>query len=191
MIPNTEDDTEGKDYQMKDGDYLTISVVSNESTLAGRFLGILSGHPEEMRDIRFCRWNCWENSPVISAESRNNNSMNQAQITVQAEGLLKESGYRFGEDSYVNIMDFIHRFDFVAGNARLEDNADGFLAVYIGNKVIGVNVNLTLAQKRLIIAHEFAYFVLYANCKETYLHWNKRSVVNRKEKLAGFFAREL
>lgn len=117
--------------------------------------------------------------------------MNQAQITVQAEGLLKESGYRFGEDSYVNIMDFIHRFDFVAGNACLEDNADGFLAVYIGNKAIGANVNLTLAQKRLIIAHEFAYFVLYANCKETYLHWNKRSVVNRKEKLAGFFAREL
>lgn len=49
MIPNTEDDTEGKGYQMKDGDYLTISVVSNESTLAGRFLGILSGHPEGMK----------------------------------------------------------------------------------------------------------------------------------------------
>ena len=79
--------------------------------------------------------------------------MNQAQITVQAEEFLKESGYRFGEDSYVNIMDFIHRFDFTAGNACLEDDEDGFLAVQAGNKVIGVNANRTLARKRLIIAH--------------------------------------
>lgn len=117
--------------------------------------------------------------------------MNQAQITVQAEEFLKESGYRFGEDSYVNIMDFIHRFDFTAGNACLEDDEDGFLAVQAGNKVIGVNANRTLARKRLIIAHEFAYFVLYVNCKENCFHWSKRSVVNQKEKLAGFFAREL
>ena len=117
--------------------------------------------------------------------------MNHTQITAQAEGLLKESGYRFDEDSYVNIMDFIHRFDFVAGNACLKDNENGFLAVYTGNKIIGVNANRTLAQKRLIIAHEFAYFVLYVNCKETCLHWSKRSVVNHKENLAGFFAREL
>ena len=76
--------------------------------------------------------------------------MEKKQIEAQVRTLLKAFGYRFNQDDYVNIIDFVHSLGFIVGNARLDDGEDGFLAIQAGDKakngneisndkIIGVN----------------------------------------------------
>ncbi|MCD8082188.1 MAG: hypothetical protein LUE86_01350 [Clostridiales bacterium] len=51
MEPGTSDDVDGADYWMKDGDYLSISIVSHSSTLGSRVFGSLIGQPQGMKLI--------------------------------------------------------------------------------------------------------------------------------------------
>lgn len=102
-------------------------------------------------------------------------------IEQQVKVLLKNYGYSEERDSCLDIVDFVQTHEFVVGNAELDDNEDGFLAIQpmespknTGNvpygKVIGVNSKRTLNWKRFIIAHEFAHSVLHYEDGNIYLH---------------------
>ncbi len=44
--------------------------------------------------------------------------MEKKQIEAQVRTLLKAFGYRFNQDDYVNIIDFVHSLGFIVDNAR-------------------------------------------------------------------------
>ena len=128
--------------------------------------------------------------------------MEKKQIEAQVMTLLKAFGYRFNQDDYVNIIDFVHSLGFIVGNARLDDGEDGFLAIQAGDKakngneisndkIIGVNSKRTLEWKRFIIAHEFAHFVLHYKMGEVYLHRENKKGKGSDENDADYFAAAL
>lgn len=128
--------------------------------------------------------------------------MEKKQIEAQVRTLLKAFGYRFNQDDYVNIIDFVHSLGFIVGNARLDDGEDGFLAIQAGDKakneneisndkIIGVNSKRTLEWKRFIIAHEFAHFVLHYKMGEVYLHRENKKGKGSDENDADYFAAAL
>lgn len=128
--------------------------------------------------------------------------MEKNQIETQVTALLKEYGYVFDKDDYVNIVDFVQHLGFIVGNAQLDDNEDGFLAIQVssmaknGNdtsndKIIGVNSVRSLDWKRFIIAHEFAHFVLHYKSGEIYLRRENKKGKDDEENDADYFAAAL
>lgn len=61
------------------------------------------------------------------------NYMDKKQIEAQATALLKEYGYVFQKDDYVDIVKFVQYLGFIVGNAQLDDSEDGFLAIQASN----------------------------------------------------------
>lgn len=123
-------------------------------------------------------------------------------IEQQVKVLLKNYGYSEGRDSCLDIVDFVQTHGFVVGNAELDDNEDGFLAIQpmespknTGNvpygKVIGVNSKRTLNWKRFIIAHEFAHSVLHYEDGNIYLHRENKKGKGDEENKADYFAAAL
>lgn len=128
--------------------------------------------------------------------------MDKKQIETQVTVLLKEYGYVFEKDDYVDIVDFVQHFGFIVGNAKLDDHEDGFLAIQTsdmaknGNelandKIIGVNAKRSLDWKRFIIAHEFAHSVLHYKVGEIYLHRENKKGKDEEENDADYFAAAL
>lgn len=106
-------------------------------------------------------------------------------------------GYSSERDTYVDIVDFVRSHGFIVGNAKLDDNEDGFLAIRPKKaqnkdaKIIGVNFSRDLALKRFIIAHEFAHSVLHYNEGEVFLHRENKKGKNEEENDADYFAAAL
>lgn len=130
------------------------------------------------------------------------NYMDKKQIEAQATALLKEYGYVFQKDDYVDIVKFVQYLGFIVGNAQLDDSEDGFLAIQASNmakngngtsndKVIGVNSQRSLEWKRFIIAHEFAHSVLHYKTGEIYLHRENKKGKGNEENDADYFAAAL
>lgn len=130
------------------------------------------------------------------------NCMEKKQIETQVTTLLKEYGYVFEKDDYVNVVDFVQHLGFIVGNAQLDDSEDGFLAIQISNmakngdemssdKVIGVNSKRSLDWKRFIIAHEFAHSVLHYKTGQIYLHRENKKGKDSEENDADYFAAAL
>ena len=128
--------------------------------------------------------------------------MEKREIEKQATTFLKEYGYQFDKDDYVNIVDFVQKLGFVVGNAKLKDVEDGFLAIQSStvarnrngtsnDKIIGVNSKRSLEWKRFIIAHEFAHSVLHYQTGEIYLHRENKKGKDSEENDADYFAAAL
>ena len=128
--------------------------------------------------------------------------MDIRRIETQVTSLLREYGYVFEKDDYVDIVDFVQNRGFIVGNAQLDDTDDGFLAIqsssmakngtHIANdKIIGVNSKRSLAWKRFIIAHEFAHSVLHYQAGEIYLHRENKKGKDEEENAADYFAAAL
>lgn len=129
--------------------------------------------------------------------------MDKKKIEAQVTALLKEYGYEFDKDDYVNIVEFVQRLGFVVGNAQLDDAEDGFLAIQASSmaknkngvssdKIIGVNSKRSLEWKRFIIAHEFAHSVLhYNNTGTIYLRRENKKGKDSEENEADYFAAAL
>ena len=128
--------------------------------------------------------------------------MEKNKIETQVTTLLKEYGYLFDKDDYVDIVDFVQHLGFIVGNAQLCDGEDGFLAIQASNmakdeadisndKIIGVNSKRSLDWKRFIIAHEFAHSVLHYKTGEIYLHRENKKGKDDEENDADYFAAAL
>lgn len=117
--------------------------------------------------------------------------------------LLNEIGYRPDRDTYVDVVGFVRKHGFIVGNALLDDEEDGFLAIWQSaernhkpgtaeyQKVIGVNVERELGWKRFIIAHEFAHSILHYQGGRIYLHREHTKGKNADENDADYFAAAL
>lgn len=93
----------------------------------------------------------------------------QLEIEDLVNSLLKQNGYDEDKDNYVNISGFISRLGFNVGTTELNNDEEGFVVIRVkdyprtddlGDKVIGVNRNLSFEMQRFIIAYEYAYSVL-------------------------------
>lgn len=129
-------------------------------------------------------------------------NMDKRTIEQQATLLLAQYGYDTITDDYVDVVNFVQALGFVVGNAALDDNEDGFLAMrpssfankdndLSSDKIIGVNAKRTLEWKRFIIAHEFAHSVLHYKEGQVYLHREHIKGKNCDENDADFFAAAL
>ena len=121
--------------------------------------------------------------------------MEKQTMEAQIKLLLKQYGYSFERDAYVDIIKFVRRFGFTVGNAALGKYETGFLAICpgsdglpAGEKIIGVNSRCSLEWKRFVIAHEFAHSVLYYRPGQIYLHRKCRNAKNEEDEAADYFA---
>lgn len=125
--------------------------------------------------------------------------MDKRAIETQVSALLKAYGYVPDKNSYVDIVDFVRKWGFVVGNAKLDDQEDGFLVIHASktaqndkdtpnDKIIGVNANRSLNWKRFIIAHEFAHSILHYKAGEIYLHRENKKGKDNEENEADYFA---
>ena len=112
--------------------------------------------------------------------------MDKASIESEANDLLSDNGID-ASDGF-DIITLARRIGFYVGEASLDDNEDGFVAVDTRvssilntgyNKVIGVNRMRDYYTKRFIIAHEIGHFVLHASAQDgdniIYAHREKKS----------------
>ena len=123
--------------------------------------------------------------------------MEKKMIEDKVSELLNEIGYRPDRDTYVDVVGFVRKHGFVVGNALLDDEEDGFLAIWQSaernhkpgtaeyQKVIGVNVERELGWKRFIIAHEFAHSILHYQEGRIYLHREHTQGKNADENSVG------
>lgn len=120
--------------------------------------------------------------------------MEKQAVETQVKLLLKQYGYSFASDTYVDIIRFVRRLGFTVGNAVLGKNEIGFLAIHpdggtpAGEKIIGVNTACSLEWKRFVIAHEFAHSVLYYRPGQIYLHRQCRKTKKKNDTVADYFA---
>ena len=121
--------------------------------------------------------------------------MEKQAMEAQAKLLLKQYGYSFECDAYVDIIRFVRRLGFTVGNAALSKNEIGFLAIHpesdgllAWERIIGVNSMCSLEQKRFVIAHEFARSVLYYRQGQIYLHRKYRNAKDKEDEAADYFA---
>ncbi len=56
--------------------------------------------------------------------------MEKKMIEDKVSELLNEIGYRPDRDTYVDVVGFVRKHGFVVGNALLDDEEDGFLAIW-------------------------------------------------------------
>lgn len=125
------------------------------------------------------------------------NLKRKSEIEEQVTGLLKEYGYSFEKNDYVNIVNFVKNLGFVVGNAELADNEDGFLMIRPQNKnteedkIIGVNVDRTFEWKRFIIAHELGHSILHCLAGKPYFHRENIKGKDESENEADYFAAAL
>ena len=120
--------------------------------------------------------------------------MNRGAIENMVQEWLSAYGYSFEHGQDIDIVKFARHHGFIVGNAVLDDNDDGFLAIHpkrAKGKVIGVNRNLSLEWKRFIIAHELAHYALHYDGKEIYLHREHQQGRNDMENDADYFAAAL
>lgn len=103
---------------------------------------------------------------------------------------------------YVDIIGIAKGLDFSVGNVTLSDEEDGFIFVNEGNKIfpnlpgnklIGVNSNLSLQWKRFVIAHELGHYFLHyidnaVEYKGMYAHRENLKGKGPKEQEADYFA---
>ena len=120
--------------------------------------------------------------------------MDRHAIEKKVTDWLSAYGYSFEHGQDIDIVKFARHHGFIVGNAVLDDNDDGFLAIHprrAKGKVIGVNSNRSLEWKRFIIAHELAHFALHYDGKQVYLHREHKSGRNDTENEADYFAAAL
>lgn len=126
--------------------------------------------------------------------------MKKIEIEKLVSGLLKQYGYNEKEDDYLDIVSFTRSLGFNVGNAKLDENEDGFIAIRpssakrkdnLGDKVIAVNRDREFEWKRFIIAHEFAHSVLHYKVGSLYLHRENKKGKNEIENEADYFAAAL
>jgi Predicted Zn peptidase len=96
--------------------------------------------------------------------------MDKENIEQKASELL--SNHNINSSDGFDVVALAKDMGFYVGNATLDDNEDGFIAVDTretsilntgSNKVIGVNSTRDYYTKRFIIAHELGHFILRAN----------------------------
>jgi len=101
------------------------------------------------------------------------------------------------KDDNFDIVKFARQLGFVIGNARLDEDEDGFIAInpkgtlgnLFVNKVIAVNFNRTFEKKRFIIAHELGHYFL--NAKEgamMYAQRERHNTIDSEEENIDYFA---
>lgn len=112
----------------------------------------------------------------------------QLEIEDLVNSLLKQNGYDEDKDNYVNISGFISRLGFNVGTIELNNDEEGFVVIRVkdyprtddlGDKVIGVNRNLSFEMQRFIIAYEYAYSVLKYKKMDYFSH---RKIIKEKTK---------
>ncbi len=112
----------------------------------------------------------------------------QLEIEDLVNSLLKQNGYDDNKDDYVNISGFISRLGFNVGTTELNNDEEGFVVIRVkdyprtddlGDKVIGVNRNLSFETQRFIIAYEYAYSVLKYKKMDYFSH---RKIIKEKTK---------
>lgn len=96
-------------------------------------------------------------------------------------------------NGYIDIVKFARKIGFQVGESKkLMDYDDGF--IYISKdkhkKIIGVNYNRTIEEKRFIVAHELAHYYLHYDHKaeEAFMRREQIKGKNEKENDADFFA---
>lgn len=128
------------------------------------------------------------------------NDMKKVEIEKIVSGLLRQYGYNEEEDDYLDIVTFTRSLGFNVGNAKLDEEEDGFIAIRpsstkrkdkLGDKVIAVNRDRGFDWKRFIIAHEFAHSVLHYKVGSLYLHRENKKGKNETENEADYFAAAL
>lgn len=125
--------------------------------------------------------------------------MEKQAIEQKVSTLLAQYEYSSENDTELDIVSFVHKHNFVVGNADLPNNEDGFLAIQPRNaeegatadKIIGVNAKRPLELKRFIIAHEFAHWVLHYQKGKAFLHRENVKGKDDKENDADYFAAAL
>lgn len=96
--------------------------------------------------------------------------MEQTIIKQKAKEILDKYGFK----RPVDIVQLAESMGFVVGNAKMSEEDDGFILInddvqeimgVKAQKLIGVNYELDLFTKRLIIARALGYYILYGEGK--------------------------
>ena len=124
----------------------------------------------------------------------------QLEIENLVNSLLKQNGYDEDKDDYVNISGFISRLGFNVGTTELNDDEEGFVVIRVkdyprtddlGDKVIGVNRNLSFEVKRFVIAYEYAHSVLKYKKMDYFSHRKLIKEKTKEEPDVLYFAKAL
>lgn len=126
--------------------------------------------------------------------------MEKKKIEETVADVLKTISYKSENGLEVDILEIARKYGFVVGNAFLDDKEDGFIIVDEGRKqvlgietsrLIGVNADNTLENKRFIIAHELGHFLLHYDSREDgpmFAHRENVKGKNKDENDADYFA---
>lgn len=88
------------------------------------------------------------------------NNMEKKEIASKVSKLLKDFGYKDGEDIRIDICEYANSQNFQVGESKkLPFVEDGFIS--LKKYIIGVNSFRTIEEKRFIVAHELAHYFLH------------------------------
>lgn len=116
--------------------------------------------------------------------------MEKIEIETKVTEILQKNPYAI-KDTFVDVLKLAQGLDFVVGNAKLQQNEDGFIIVdpsrnelfgYKTQKVIGVNSSRDFPTKRFIIAHELGHFVFNAKEGKLFANREHKNIKGRSEK---------
>lgn len=139
---------------------------------------------------------------ILESEFEKVMSMSKEEIEEKALEILKSSKDIYDGDS-VDVIKIAEQLGFAVGNAKMNNDMDGFIIVdenaedIMGiktNKLIGVNADRNLAWKRFIIAHEIAHYVLHYSKEKNngmFAHREHAKGKGKTENDADFFAANL
>lgn len=128
--------------------------------------------------------------------------MRRDDIEKEALKILEKYEDIYDGDS-VDVIKIAENLGFAVGNAKMNDDMDGFIIIDEGadeilgiktNKLIGVNSERSLQWKRFIVAHEIAHYVLHYSKEKNkgmFAHRDHVKGKNETENDADFFAANL
>ena len=116
--------------------------------------------------------------------------MEKKSIEQIVDYLLDKFDYHDGSDIYVDITRLVNVLGFQVGESdKFNDTEDGFILVKDDKKIIGVNKNRTIEDKRFIIAHELGHYLIHRTDEETFfMHRENLKGKNNEENDADYFA---
>lgn len=119
--------------------------------------------------------------------------MEKQRIEQIVHKLLTRYEYNDPNNNCIDIVKFANSVGFRVGESKkLSDIDDGFIFISENKeeRIIGVNYNRTLEEKRFIVAHELAHYYLHYNkdLKGAYMHREHIKGKNEIENDADFFA---
>ncbi|MBQ6160591.1 MAG: ImmA/IrrE family metallo-endopeptidase [Oscillospiraceae bacterium] len=114
------------------------------------------------------------------------------EISAQVDKILNDFGYNPEVDTYVDSVRLANSLKFSVGEAKgLKENEDGFIIMYNGSRLIGVNIKRSVEDKRFTTAHELGHYVLHGKQLEENMMMREHvdaKTGNQEEDEADFFA---